>query len=492
MNAQEYTRLNIKNAVKLFFSFSLGVWVQAIVNLFSVPIITYLISPQEFGKATMYSVAYNLLLIITLMGMDQSFIRSFYEVRTEDRPKLLWSSIAIPLSFYGIISIILLVMSNQASKLLIGEKDARIGYMISISLITGILQSFNANLIRMQKKGILFSAIYSVQAIANVTTTVLYALYFGKNFYAIIWGQIFGNLTAFLIGFIFEHSYILPVQVDLALTKKLLNYGLPLVPSSVIWWLFQFTSRFSLRMLSNFTELGYYGIAFKLSTVMALIQAGFSNFWIPIAYETYEKDRENTKLFENAAELITLLMVSFALLVILFKDIIFLIMSKSYSEAAPVLPYLLFSPVILTILTVTARGINFLKKTYWFAVSDSIALVINLVGNIILVPRLGARGAAFSTAISFLVLFTIETTVSMSLFRVKYPLSKIYGALLVLFISAGIGTFLNKIIINILVSFVSFIFLLLFFREAVRKGIEQSKSFINKKRGIQSRFPPQG
>uniref|UniRef100_UPI0013DF311D lipopolysaccharide biosynthesis protein n=1 Tax=Thermosipho globiformans TaxID=380685 RepID=UPI0013DF311D len=79
----------MKNYIKMFFSFSIGTWVRAIIGFFSTPIISYLILPEEFGRASMFTLAYNIALLVTLLGLDQSFVRYYYE--EEDKNNVFWS-----------------------------------------------------------------------------------------------------------------------------------------------------------------------------------------------------------------------------------------------------------------------------------------------------------------------------------------------------------------------------------------------------------------
>lgn len=480
METVNFKRLNFKEALKLFFSFSLGVWIQALINIFSIPIITFLISPEEFGKSTMYSTVYSFLLVIILAGFDQSFIRSFYEVEERKRSELFWTSLFPPLVLFVNVSLLLFLFNNRLSLFLIDAKSHPMGPLVALSLITGTMQTFNLATIRMQKKGFLYSAVFVIQSLVNVGVTIIYALSFGRNFYAIVWGQIFGNTLSFLVGAIFEHSNLLPVKIDLDLFKRLATYGLPLLPSALLWWLFQWISRIFLRAFSSFTELGYFGVAFKLSFVMYLVNSGFQNFWFPVAYETYEKDRENRKLFIDAANVISFVMVLFALFVIAFKDLLFYIMAKDYRPASLVLPFLLFPPVISSILAVTARGINFLKKTYWFIVSDGICLIINSVLNYLMVSKLGARGSAISTGLSFIVLLTIETFISMRLYPVKYPLKKIYTAIGILWVASFIATFVRDALIVGGVSLLAIFALCLVYSDLVKIGIKEVKKFLKR------------
>ncbi len=79
--------------------------------------------------------------------------------------------------------------------------------------------------------------------------------------------------------------------------KEIIKYGLPFVPTFLITWIFQSFDKLALRNYCDFTEIGLYSAAFKVVSVMSLIQVGFSNFWTPVSYESYENDPESTGLF---------------------------------------------------------------------------------------------------------------------------------------------------------------------------------------------------
>ncbi|MGB9916685.1 MAG: lipopolysaccharide biosynthesis protein [Candidatus Hydrothermia bacterium] len=485
MTASTFQRLNIKSALKLFFSFSLGVWIQAVINVISIPIITYLISPAEFGKANMYSTIYSLLLTLILSGNDQAFTRFFHEIEEDKRNDLLWSSLYFPFQILVLITLILLFFNARVSTIVTGEAEHPMGILLTLSLLTGLLQVFNLTAIRMQKKGFLYSLVFVAQALFNVITTILYAITFGRSFYAVIWGQIVSNTLSFLLGFVFEHSNILPVRINKELLKKILAYSLPLLPSALLWWFQTWTSRIFLRAYSTFSELGLFSAAFRISYIMHLIYSGFQNFWIPVAFETYEKDRENTKLFVQTAEIITFSMAIFALLVIALKDVIFLVLAKEYRPASNILPLLLMSPVILAILAVTNKGINFMKKTYWFIISDGVTLLVNIGLNFIFTRELGARGAALSSALSFLVLFSIETFASMKLFPVKYPLGKLFLTLFILLACFLVNTFITIKSTAIITSLLGMLLICILNFDLLNKGVKETlrklEGFLQKK-----------
>jgi O-antigen/teichoic acid export membrane protein len=110
--------LPIKNYLKSFFSFSLGTWLSAIISFITTPIISYLIVPEEFGKVSMYSLIYNVSLIVSTIGLDQSFVRFYNEVENKERRSLFWECLLLQFLFSIIFTFAFISFEKQASIIL--------------------------------------------------------------------------------------------------------------------------------------------------------------------------------------------------------------------------------------------------------------------------------------------------------------------------------------------------------------------------------------
>ncbi len=425
--------------IKSFVSFSIGTWIRAVIAFFSTPIISYLIVPDEFGKAAMFTLVYNISLLTSLVGFDQSFVRYYYQ--ESRRNELFWECILLPLINGSIISAIFIFFEEHLSKIIYGRYYHGIGIFFSIAIMAGILQSFNRLSIRMQKKGLLYSVIDIVNSLGNLGGTLIFALYVSKNFYAIAFGQISGNILALVLGFIVDKEFRRFSRVNIKKIKELLNYGFPLLPNSLLFWLFSSIDRISLRQYSSFTEIGLYSAAFKIVSVVQLFQAGFINFWIPLAYEKFESHPNPKNFFRKANQIVSAIFFLIGLSVFMSKDFLFLLFAQNYRSASSIVPFLILQPIMYVISETTTLGINFAKKTYWHIVVTGVSAIVNFAGNQFLVPRFGARGAAISTGFAYVVFFTLRTIISEKLYPVGFKLRKIYLGILIISVVAFLGTF---------------------------------------------------
>ncbi len=79
----------------------------------------------------MFTLAFNLLLNISLLGTDQSFVRMFYEKPEEERRNLLWESLMPSLSVGFIVFIIIGLFWKELSFVLFEDYSHFFAYLLA-------------------------------------------------------------------------------------------------------------------------------------------------------------------------------------------------------------------------------------------------------------------------------------------------------------------------------------------------------------------------
>ena len=137
--------------------------------------------------------------------------------------------------------------------------------------------------------------------------------------------------------------------------------------------------------------------------------------------------------------------------VLLSNNFLILLLGKKFYPALYIMPMLVFIPIMYVLSETTVIGINFKKKTKYFLYISFIVLIINLVGNLILVPLFGARGAAISTGISYIIFFSLRTYFSTKLMSFGFNLKKQYFIVSLMLFYALFLTFYNCIIVTVII-----------------------------------------
>jgi len=475
-----------RNFIKSFFQFSIGQWVAALISFITTPITTWLIIPEEFGKASMFTLAFNLLLNIALLGADQSFVRMFYEKEEEKRRNLLWEAL-LPSLFIGFVIFIFIgIFWKNLSLVLFGDSNHFLPILLlGLTILIGTVERFATLAVRMKKRGIAFSTLRVVNGITNAAFTILYALLVSRTFYAIIVGTLFSHIISALLAIYFEKElWFGKFKIELSSIKSIVRYGIPFVPTFLITWLFQSIDRLALRNYTDFNEIGLYSAAFKVVSIMGLIQTGFTTFWVPVSYESYENNPESTGIFEKTSLFISAAMFMLGMSILLFKDIIFLLLARSYRTAAQISPFLILMPIMGTVDYVTGQGISFKKKTYWYIIRAVVAATVNIIGNLLFVPVYGAKGAAFTTGISYIVFFSISTYISQRLYKVNYHLGKFYSATIIFVVVAFINTFVNILFLQVVSAIIGFILITIIYKDQIKYA---TNLIINELKGIKKK-----
>lgn len=435
--------------IKSFFKFSFGSIVSAGISFFTTPIITLFILPEEFGRVTIFTLTNSILIQIVLAGTDQGFMRFFYEKNAKEKTELLWNSLLPPLLIWGILSLGILSFWRVISRWLIADEQFLIVALLPVTLLFNLIDRYAFLVIRMQHKGIIFSMLRILSSILSAAFIIIYCIYVSKTFYAIIFAGIFSVSITITISIITQREFWFSNKIFISrdAIKQLLKYGVPFAPACLMSILFEGIDKIFLRSYSGFEEIGLYSAAAKIVALLAIVQTGFSMFWTPVSFEHYEKHPNDTSFYEQAYRYLIFVLPLLGFLLIGSKDLIILIFARNYRNAASYMPFLVFIPVMYTLTEITCLGIYFKKKSVWQLIVFGILLVMSFGFNFILVPLFGAKGAALAVALSYTAYFFIRTAASIRLYPMNFHLMKTMFIFLLLYIVAGVNTFIaNKII----------------------------------------------
>ena len=401
---------NVETFIKRFIGFSIGPAVSAAIGFFMVPVTTRLVVPEEFGKSAMYATAYALFTLIIYLGTDQSFIREYSAA--PDKSRLLWNCFVPPLLFSVLVSAVVAVFSDKAAVLLFGSPQPFVIWTLALSLPIAVIHRYNMQLIRMEEKAALYSGTQILQKLIELVLLLLLLFFYERSFRSIVLAQA-ASVLAIGMYVCLRNIEIWKTKIDIRkeMFRKVLGYGIPLVPSAVFVWCLNMADRVAIRIWSDYHELGLYSAAFKIVIMLELLKNAFATFWSPTAYRWYENGVPAEKFRQVGRMLTAVLALLFGAIVVM-KDWIILLLDDSYRDAAVFVPFLLLVPIMYTMAETTKIGISFRRKTMFFMPITGLAAAVNFAGNGLLVPRLGALGASLSAGIAFTVYFWACTFIS--------------------------------------------------------------------------------
>jgi O-antigen/teichoic acid export membrane protein len=438
----------LEGLLKKLGQFSIGPIVGALIGFITVPIITYFISPEEYGKSSMFTLAISILQLFVFLGMDQAYTKRYYE--TVNRSKLLTNAIFPAFILVMAIDLGLFLGKGKVAELLFGSSEEIICVYALIIILPGLaIEKFALMDIRMQQRGVLYSVMSILLKTLTLICIVTLFVQYQKSFRAIVFGTTVAQLLySGILLFCVRKSFIIRASLlDWLEIKSLLKFGLPIVPVSIIGWALSGMDKVMLRGFCDYSELGMYEVAFKVVNIIGIAQTCFTSFWVPVAHQ-WNNDNVDKERFVYIGRLISLAMTGIFVLVLLFKNVIFFILADDYGQAVNIVPFLLIYPIMYTVSEVTVMGIYFKEKTLNLLFVSLAASIVNIALNCILIPKAGAIGASIATGVSYTVFFWIRTLISRRIWF-KFPVKEYIFITAILFVLSfcniwihGIGVYI--------------------------------------------------
>ena len=250
-----------------------------------------------------------------------------------------------------------------------------------------------------------------VMAISSVLGT---ALRLGSNLLFLLvfrWGMV-GYLLSLVIGpavaTFYAMSNILPLKKEKVSTEyekklrvEMRKYAIPAMFGQLGWWINNSLDKYFVVWLKGTAVNGIYSISYKLPSIMSMICNIFGQAWGISAIKDFDKeDKDN--FFSNTYELYNFVLVSCCSSLIMVNIFLSkLLFAKDFFIAWKYAPVLIIAMLFSGLSSFWGGIFNAVKKNEVIAWTTIIAAVINCVFNAILIPSMGAMGAAIATLISF-------------------------------------------------------------------------------------------
>ena len=170
----------------------------------------------------------------------------------------------------------------------------------------------------------------------------------------------------------------------------------------------------------------------------------------------------------------------FGLSMILVKDLFAYFLGPAYREAVFVLPFLLYRPILYTITETTTNGLVFEKKSKLLSLINAISLLFNVVGNFILIPKFGFKGAAFATGLSYVFLFYLKSIISNKYFYIDLKLPKITVLIIATTIFSLYNSYYSFNVVSLLMYLFCLIMVVVLYRKTIKSGLIYLKQYLKR------------
>ena len=190
----------------------------------------------------------------------------------------------------------------------------------------------------------------------------------------------------------------------------MVRFSIPLIPNTMFWWITNLSDRYLIGYLmeDGTRHTGIYAAASKLPNFVTLVSTIFMQAWQLSAiqeYHTKDKSRFYTQVFTTFQMVV---FVCTSLLMVLSKPVLSLLISDSFDNPAPFVPFLLIGVAFQCLVNFFSTLYIAEKRSISNMVTTFVGAGTNIALNLLFIPVWGVQGAAFATFFSFFVVFVIR------------------------------------------------------------------------------------
>jgi O-antigen/teichoic acid export membrane protein len=397
------------------------------IGFLTLPLYTRIFTPGEYGLWSVVAASVGVFSSVASLGGDSAYARYYFEAQSDDERATLTSTWLGFLAGWTVAATALVVPLAPwfAARALDAPQATTLVVLALVGVPLTLMNSTCSQVLRNQFRAGLFAAL-------NVATTLLTV---ALGLAAVLLLEM--GVAGLFAGAAAAAALVLPVRLyavrhmlrpvfSLALLRRLLDYGVPLVPMSLAYWVFASSDRLLLARLSTMEQLGLFAVANSATSTLAFINSALGQAWSPHAYQAYQRDPEGARALYG--QFMSYLLAALGLLCVgitsFAPELLRVLATPPFYGAAAAVGPLALGAVAYASTQVTAAGMSLTKRTRYFAVYAWAAAALNVGLNLWSIPRWGMLGAAWSTAAAYVFLTLAYLATSQRLWAVAYEVRR--------------------------------------------------------------------
>lgn len=385
----------VKNLIILAF----GTILPKFGTIITLPIITGGLSTEEYGIYDLLVTLLALLLPIATLQIQTAAFRFLIDHKNDNQTDCIITNACV---FAGITSIITIVFFYFFMEKLSGILRIVVCIYFFLDIFFRIFQQI--------ARGLSFNKKYSIsvviEAIVNLCLLLLGHFLQKISLEWVIGASMIssscGALLLLLSIRIYKHIRLR--FISWTTIKEMLGYSWPMIPNAISAWILKASDRLVISAFLGVGATAVYAAATKIPTILTTIQYAYTQAWQENA-SISQKDDDADSYFSKMFDTTFCFSAGVFGILIAGTPILFQMLIKgNYDSAYPQIP-ILFMGSFWTCLSAFMGGVYVAhKKTKSVGVTTTIAAVLNLLIDLLLINQIGIYAASISTVASYMFL----------------------------------------------------------------------------------------
>lgn len=423
INYNPYGRKNMDKYKKLASNtliFAIGTFSSKVLSFLLMPYVTRMMGTGDYGSADLVQQTVNVLIPIVTLQVNSAALR-FSLDKAANKADVFTVGVRTTLIGFTVFLFFAYPIS------LITINDFHLGDYILLIIVFVLVSSFR-QLCQQFVRGSGHVTLYAVDGIIATATTLLFTILFLGPFKWGVTGYIVAIIASDACSVIFYfftaklYRYMKPHLNDKSIASQMLKYCVPLIPTIILWWITNVSDRYMITYFIGSSANGLYTAASKIPNFVVIFSQIFIDAWQLSAVDEYDQEG-GEKFFTNIFRIYSggVFAVG-SVLIFLCQFITKILVSKSYYESWQYVPILIIATTYSCIVNYLASIYMAKKKSTMALVTAMSGAVANIIFNLILIPKIGANGAALGTVGAFVIVFITRSIDTRRYMKIDFKL----------------------------------------------------------------------
>lgn len=390
----------VKNFAKNLSFVGFGTILSTIFSFLFTVIGGRMLGPSGYGNFTLVQSIAMILYIPMLLGFNTAMIKYCAETTDQDRLSRIISTTYIIVVFLTAISIILYVIfiNLLTTSFSVNQEIVWLSIIFSVFFVFYTLITSTLRGLHLMKGFALFQPIFGITLLS---TFLIFVYVHGTSFKAMVYANFFAfGIIGCIILILFLKKY-LEFSMDRLWLSSAWRYSYLALIGGLAFTLYSNIDRILINHYMDVESVGIYGVYYYASfAVIGLFSGVFITVFFPVASKISDKKL----LYHKLTKIIPYIIIGGIPGVLIGEFIILHFFGKEYPIIFPLMILFAFTSVLVTVYTILAwffnsEGVNGVRLT---VSGTMIIAIVNVILNILFIPRFGLYGAIGATFIAFI------------------------------------------------------------------------------------------
>ena len=407
---------------------------------------------EEDDKSTAKAALYYMICQLLVRGMAFLTTPIFSRIMNKAEYGMVSNILAWEAVLYPLLTLNLRVTINKSRYDYDNDNDSYLASILTISgfvvfvvyLIAEINQGIATHLLGMEMKYIRILFLYIIFYVAFDYQQIQYNIFLKYRLYVIYsiasslfslglsvvlvcflddkpLGRMLGIVvpTALIGTIIYRNAYKRCIRIKKEYFKYAIVMAIPLIPSALSATVLSSSDKIIITKYCGDDQTAMYAIPYTIASIAAILWTALNQAWGPWLYDNLNK-KEYKRIRDVSKKFVVVYSILVVGLMLIAPEMLYILGGKQYLAAINAMPPVVLAMVFQFFYAFYFDVEYFYGETYVISLGTLLAAIINIILNIVFVPRFGYVAASYTTLVCYVLMMVYHFMI------VKYKLKKAY------------------------------------------------------------------